>query len=69
MAPTPSLRDMLQSRCSLHNDANIGGSLVQARAVIQRMWERREAVQAIQPGVVIDWRDIVRESWSSLFVV
>ncbi|KAF7796003.1 hypothetical protein EIP86_007172 [Pleurotus ostreatoroseus] len=69
MAPTPSLRDMLRSRCSLHNDANIGGSFVQALAVIQRMWERREAAQAAQPGVDIDWRDIVRESWSSLFIV
>lgn len=66
MAPLPFFRDMLRSRCSLHNDAYVGGSFAQALGVIQRMWERREACAA-QPGVGVDWRDVVRESWSSLF--
>ena len=69
MAPVPFFHDMLRSRCSLHNDAYIGGSFVQALGVMQRMWERREAAQAVQLGVGIDWRDVVRESWSSLFTV
>ncbi|KAF7796004.1 hypothetical protein EIP86_007173 [Pleurotus ostreatoroseus] len=61
MAPTPVFDDMLRSRCSVHNDESIVSVFVQALNIIRRM--------RAQPGRDIDWRDVVRETSSSLFVV
>ena len=71
MAADPLLREMVRNRCNLHQDGYYGGALAQARTVVDQGCHRRNTLSMNnqRASVAVDWRDIVRERYSNLFVV
>ena len=59
----------MRGRCNLHDDGYYSGSLAEARIIVDHICSRRDSMSSQHPGVAVDWRDVVRERNSSLFVV
>lgn len=69
MSADPLFREIIRGRCNLHQDAYFGGTIAQARHVVDQMCHRRDTLNSQRTGIAVDWRDVVRERWSSLFLI
>ncbi|THH29929.1 hypothetical protein EUX98_g4257 [Antrodiella citrinella] len=69
MTDDPALRDQISHRCAAHNDEYVG-NMYQARTLMGAVWSRRQQAMNMQRrSVPVDWRECLRDRWSSLLVV
>ena len=59
--------EMVKQRMALHvDDARFNGPMSQANNFVDFVWQRRVGRR---PDVPVDWRECMRERWSSLIMV
>lgn len=63
----PFAHELLKQRMTVHvDDARFNGPMAQASNLVDYVWQRRAGRRG---DLAVDWRECMRERWSSLVMV